>query len=156
MSFQNVSWVVAKFTFGHRYLLLEFPSLAESGQPQHVVEIGCGCGSSLLPVLKANAAARVTATDISPTAVKLFCEAAERAGIAPERYTVFPCNAADPDAGQLLSGAVTCTLVIVLWTDICSTQWKVCIICKHIGARPLYGLMSSTMGKCVLHASLAV
>lgn len=91
-----------------RYLLLEFPSLADTAQPQHVLEIGCGCGSSLLPVLKANAAARVTATDLSPTAVRLFCDAAERAGIAADRYTAFPCDAADPETGHhLLAGVVT-------------------------------------------------
>ncbi len=91
-----------------RYLLLEFPSLANSAQPQHVLEIGCGCGSSLLPVLKANAAARVTATDLSPTAVRLFCDAAERAEIAADRYTAFPCDAADSEIGNLLlAGAVT-------------------------------------------------
>ncbi len=91
-----------------RYLLLEFPALADAARPQHVAEIGCGCGSSLLPVLKANPAARVTATDISPTAVRLFTDAAARAGIAPERYSAFPCNAADPDAGpRQLSGAAT-------------------------------------------------
>ncbi|CAL8467539.1 g7077 [Coccomyxa elongata] len=92
----------ARFYKERRYLLLEFPSLADAAQPQHVLEIGCGCGSSLLPVLKANAAARVTATDLSPTAVRLFCDAAERAGIAADRYTAFPCDAADPEIGKRL------------------------------------------------------
>ena len=73
-----------------------------------MLEIGCGCGSSLLPVLKANPAVRVTATDLSPTAVRLFREAAAKAGIAPDRYTAFPCDAASASAGsaQLAGGGV--------------------------------------------------
>ncbi len=35
-----------------RYLLLEFPVLTVQDAPQHVVELGCGCGSALLPILK--------------------------------------------------------------------------------------------------------
>ncbi len=77
-----------------------------------MLEIGCGCGSSLLPVLKANPAARVTATDISPTAVRLFRDAAARASIAADRYEAFACDAADPTASNaLLAGEapLTCT-----------------------------------------------
>ena len=55
---------------GCRYLLLEFPALMQTDPPPRVVELGCGVGSSLLPVLKANPAARVIATDISPAAVR--------------------------------------------------------------------------------------
>jgi hypothetical protein len=39
----------AKFFKERRYLLLEFPCLAPPCQLQHVVEIGAGCGSSILP-----------------------------------------------------------------------------------------------------------
>lgn len=39
----------AKFFKERRYLLLEFPCLAPPAQLQHVVEIGAGCGSSILP-----------------------------------------------------------------------------------------------------------
>lgn len=52
-----------------RYLLLEFPALKRTDPPPRVVELGCGVGSSLLPVLKANPGARVIATDVSPAAV---------------------------------------------------------------------------------------
>ena len=40
--------------------------------PPRVVELGCGVGSSLLPVLKANPKARVIATDVSPAAVRVL------------------------------------------------------------------------------------
>ena len=93
-----------------RYLLLAFPQLLRQDRQQHVLEIGCGCGSSLLPVLKANPAARVTATDISPTAVRLFRDAAARAGIAEDRYEAFACDAADPTTSdELLSGKTPLT-----------------------------------------------
>ncbi len=47
----------ARFFKERRYLLREFPVLAQQAPPKLVLEIGCGCGSSLLPVLKANPAA---------------------------------------------------------------------------------------------------
>ena len=82
-----------------RYLMMEFPCLMEANQ--HIFEIGCGCGSSLLPILKANITSRVTATDLSPTAVRLFCKAAEVAGIDRARYEAFALDAVAPDANHL-------------------------------------------------------
>jgi SAM-dependent methyltransferase len=121
-----------------RYLLLEFPILARQSPPLHILEIGCGCGSSLLPVLKGNPSARVTATDLSPTAVQLLREAAGRAGVAQERYTAFACNAADPGVGERrLSGwceemalAKTCTVMATFgWLSITKTCMCMCSIC---------------------------
>lgn len=54
----------AKFFKERRYLLLEFPQLLRSDVPLHVAEIGCGCGSSLLPVLKANPSSRATGASL--------------------------------------------------------------------------------------------
>ena len=138
-----------------RYLLLEFPVLTVQNPPQRVAELGCGCGSALLPILKvhpgrrsyccvvlrlrtplgacckcrilnsrqsqacevlftqgasdmqANRQSTVIATDISPTAVRLFNAAAARAGIASDRIQAFACNSADPAVGEsMLSGAM--------------------------------------------------
>jgi len=66
-----------------RYLLLEFPALARAAPPLLVAELGCGCGSSLLPVLKANPAARALATDLSPAAVRRHSGRRQAAGCAP-------------------------------------------------------------------------
>lgn len=71
-----------------RYLLLEFPILTDPNI-QHVAEIGCGAGSSLLPILKANPCCRATGTDLSPTAIRMLKQAAETAGIAQDRITAF-------------------------------------------------------------------
>ena len=54
-----------------------------------------------------NQQSTVIATDISPTAVRLFDAAAARAGISPNRIQAFACNSADPAVGDaMLSGAV--------------------------------------------------
>lgn len=60
----------------------------------HIVELGCGSGASLLPILRANAHCHVTGTDISPTSLQHFLAAAQREGIAPERIHTFPADAA--------------------------------------------------------------
>jgi len=81
-----------------RYLLLEFPCLTISQPPQHFMEIGCGCGSSLLPVLKANPTCTVTGTDLSPTAVDMFKRAAAKAGITTHRFTGYAVDSTQADA----------------------------------------------------------
>ena len=63
---------------------------------QHFMEIGCGCGSSLLPLLKANLTCAATATDLSPTAVEMFKQAAARAGIASHRVTAYAADSTQP------------------------------------------------------------
>ena len=88
------------FRCGCRYLLLEFPALALQNPPQHLLELGCGCGSSLLPILKANPSCHVTASDVSATAVSLFQQAAAQAGIDPARIRT--CVADDLDAAAAL------------------------------------------------------
>lgn len=91
-----------------RYLLLEFPCLTVSQPPQHFLEIGCGCGSSLLPVLKANPTCSVTGTDLSPTAVAMFKQAAAKAGIAAHRFSGHAADSTQADAGAApLQGAAT-------------------------------------------------
>ena len=92
------------FRCGCRYLLLEFPALAVQDPPQHFLELGCGCGSSLLPILKANPSCRVTASDVSATAVSLFQQAAAQAGIDPARIRA--CVADDSDAAAALPAGV--------------------------------------------------
>lgn len=78
-----------------RYLLLEFPILTRES-PIHVAEIGCGCGSALIPVLKGNPTATVTACDISEVALQLFRENLHNAGVDSSRVRLIPVNAASP------------------------------------------------------------
>ncbi|EFJ46815.1 hypothetical protein VOLCADRAFT_105335 [Volvox carteri f. nagariensis] len=120
----------ARFFKERRYLLLEFPELLDC---EHVAEIGCGCGSSILPVLKANRAARTTCTAFmfrdtasslqyftaawrysavsSPLLVLRDAAAAE--GIAPSRICVFPADATDPGAAPAFEGIDADALLIM-------------------------------------------
>lgn len=83
----------------------------ESNFSLHVAEIGCGCGSALLPILKANPHVRVTACDISQTAVDLFLSAAARAGIdARQRITAFAYDAASEARSTLTSNQSSSTM----------------------------------------------
>lgn len=84
--------------------------------PLHVAEIGCGCGSSLFPVLNANSGAVVTATDVSPTCIDQFKQAATTYGIQPQRIkSTFVVDASDPCAAPLF-GPVAADLVLVMFT----------------------------------------
>lgn len=74
--------------------------------PQHFLEIGCGCGSSLLPVLKANPTCTVTGTDLSPTAVHMFESAARKAGIAQRRVSAFAADSTQPEALSVSSAGI--------------------------------------------------
>ena len=42
----------AQFFKERRYVPLAFPELMREDPPMHIVELGCGCGSSIVPVLK--------------------------------------------------------------------------------------------------------
>ena len=63
-----------------RYLTKEFPELSrafqteENNKPLRVLEIGCGTGSSVLPVLRANKEAVVYACDCSAAALRKAIE----------------------------------------------------------------------------------
>eukprot|EP00890_Picochlorum_soloecismus_P005454 jgi/Picsp_1/590/NSC_00587-R1_s-adenosyl-l-methionine-dependent methyltransferase len=71
-----------------RYLSLEFPCLLDDGDGTsglRVGEIGCGCGSALIPVLRANKRATAVACDVSETATGVFREMCQKAGIENDR-----------------------------------------------------------------------
>ena len=66
--------------------------------PRHVAEIGCGCGSSLLPVLTTNPESTATITDVSDTCILQLRAAAEAMGVDTGRRIVrsFACDSSDP------------------------------------------------------------
>ncbi|KAL6753310.1 S-adenosyl-L-methionine-dependent methyltransferase [Haematococcus lacustris] len=106
----------AKFFKERRYLLLEFPFLA-SQQPLHVIELGCGYGASLLPVLKTNPQARATATDVAPTCLQQLREVLEREGVLDHaaRVVTFVANSACPDSRPLFRG-VDADVALIMFT----------------------------------------
>jgi methyltransferase-like protein 6 len=106
----------ARFYKERRYIPLAWPALTDGRVTRSVVELGCGAGSALLPVLRANPAARALGTDVAPGAVSMFLSAAGRAGIEPGRVDGLVLDAADPRAGGALSrlGADACLAVFTL------------------------------------------
>lgn len=94
----------ARFFKEKRYLLLEFPVLGAAHPPQHIAEIGCGCGAAVLPVLKANPTACVTACDVSPTALELLRGAAANAGINAGHLSTLVLDASVPPGGPSSDG----------------------------------------------------
>ena len=94
----------AKFFKERRYLLLEFPCLAPPAQLQHVVEIGAGCGSSILPVLRANLQARATLTDVSSTCLQQLLQAMQHLGLDASRVEAFTADGTSRELGQRLAG----------------------------------------------------
>lgn len=53
-----------------RYLVKEFPDLLASDRVLNILEIGCGTGSSVLPILRANKAAVVYGCDCSESVLR--------------------------------------------------------------------------------------
>jgi methyltransferase-like protein 6 len=71
-----------------RYLTLEFPCLLDKGDDEsglRVGEIGCGCGSALIPVLRENKRVNAVGCDVSETATQVFREMCQKAGIENDR-----------------------------------------------------------------------
>ena len=82
-----------------RYLLAEFPALLDVGC---VLEVGCGSGSSALPVLAANPSATVLACDWSANAVRCAERAvASRAPDDADRFEAFVCDPSTSARGAL-------------------------------------------------------
>ena len=63
-----------------RYIVAEIPQLAARGTELTVLELGCGNGSTCLPVLRANPEARVVACDFAASAVEAARQAVALAG----------------------------------------------------------------------------
>ncbi|KAJ7547936.1 hypothetical protein O6H91_08G110400 [Diphasiastrum complanatum] len=78
-----------------RYLLKEFPELNNQVKSLKVLEVGCGNGSTIIPILKANKAAIVYACDLSDDALKAALERIDDAGICTSgnaQLRVFRCD----------------------------------------------------------------
>ena len=94
-----------------RYLPLAFPEAVSAAR---IVELGAGAGASLLPLLRAGNATAL-ATDVSPVAVRLCREVADRAGVGG-RVEAAVLDATDPGAPAALAGkrADVCLVIFTL------------------------------------------
>lgn len=100
-----------RFFKDRHYFHKEFPQLLEGNL--NILEVGCGVGNSVFPLLDLNPEATVYACDFSPTAVNLVK--------AHPQYSQGRCHAfvaditKDPLVQQVPAGGVHyCTMVFVL------------------------------------------
>ncbi|KAL6781833.1 hypothetical protein ACKKBF_B09610 [Auxenochlorella protothecoides x Auxenochlorella symbiontica] len=89
----------ARFFKPRRYLLHTFPALRAEGL--RLLELGCGAGASLIPILLANPSARVLGCDISASALALARSGAQAAGVDASRLATLAVDleGAGPLAG---------------------------------------------------------
>ncbi|XP_075084471.1 uncharacterized protein LOC107760721 [Nicotiana tabacum] len=93
-NFHNLQNSTGKFFKERRYLLKEFPELACCGECSTVLEVGCGNGSTALPILRGNKSISLYACDCSKEALERAKENIEAANIilAKERFYPFQCD----------------------------------------------------------------
>ena len=122
-----------------RYLHNEFPQLLETrcgGGETTVLEIGCGAGNSLLPMLQANPAARGLACDLAPSAVELVRQRLLREGLT-HRASAFVWDVAcPPPAGALPVGGVDLILAVFTLSALSPEALPAALAQLHACLRP--------------------
>ncbi|KAG2317015.1 hypothetical protein Bca52824_020137 [Brassica carinata] len=82
-----------KFFKERRYLLKEFPELVSCGENSKLLEVGCGNGSTVLPILRGSKNITVYACDCSSEALARTKENINRAAIATSNnFHSFSCD----------------------------------------------------------------
>ncbi|KAK4757027.1 hypothetical protein SAY87_007154 [Trapa incisa] len=83
-----------KFFKERRYLLKEFPELVSCGKDSLILEVGCGNGSTALPILRNNENIDLYACDCSPEALEYAKEMIDAANVASamHRFHPFLCD----------------------------------------------------------------
>jgi methyltransferase-like protein 6 len=85
-------------------LLLEFASvLGPSEHIDRVLEIGAGCGSAILPVLRTHPGSSAVVCDVSSTCLQQLQEAAALLGLPASRLQSFVADGCDARLGQKLA-----------------------------------------------------
>lgn len=70
----------------------EFPELLSCAEFSKVLEVGCGNGSTIIPILRANEKINVYACDCSVEALERAKENLENAGLVMDRFHPFCCD----------------------------------------------------------------
>lgn len=131
----------ARFFKERRYLLLEFPCLAPPSVLQHVVEIGAGCGSSILPVLRAQPHAQATLSDISSTCLQQLLQAMQHLGLDTQRVEAFTADGTDPKLGVRLAGCAADAVLIMFTLSAVVPEGMLGMMCNAAAALRPGGLL---------------
>ncbi|XP_021888181.1 methyltransferase-like protein 6, partial [Carica papaya] len=81
-----------KFFKERRYLLKEFPELVACGEYSKLLEVGCGNGSSVLPILRGNKNMVIYACDCSTEALERTEESIRAANLISDCFRTFCCD----------------------------------------------------------------
>jgi len=86
----------ANFFKDRHYLIREFPELEppDGAQEHAVLELGCGAGNTVFPILESDARIKVHCCDFSPRAVDLV---KQHTNYTPDRVNAFQCDITKKD-----------------------------------------------------------
>ncbi|KAG7970295.1 hypothetical protein I3843_07G076100 [Carya illinoinensis] len=109
-----------KFFKERRYLLKEFPELVSCGEHYKVLEVGCGNGSTALPILRGNEHIIVYACDCSTETLERAEEIIAAANVASvrHRFHTFCCDFSTTGFPEWL-GCHTCQEIFLQKQQIC-------------------------------------
>jgi len=120
----------AKFFEQRRYLMREFPGLLGA---RRVLELGCGSGSTAIPVASENRGCEILAVDFAEASVTQLQGAARELGLSPPRVRATVCDAAAMPCPEPLRGlgADACLMVFLLsaveparWPDVLANAFE--------------------------------
>ncbi|KAG6647416.1 tRNA N(3)-methylcytidine methyltransferase METTL6 isoform X2 [Carya illinoinensis] len=114
-----------KFFKERRYLLKEFPELVSCGEHYKVLEVGCGNGSTALPILRGNEHIIVYACDCSTETLERAEEIIAAANVASvrHRFHTFCCDFSTTGFPEWL-GCHTCQEIFLQKQQICLSDVK--------------------------------
>ncbi|KAL9225505.1 hypothetical protein vseg_001420 [Gypsophila vaccaria] len=133
-----------KFFKERRYLLKEFPELLSCPDYSKVLEVGCGNGSTVLPILRAKEKINVYACDCSAEALERVTDNLENADVArlTERFHPFCCDFSATEFPNWLA-CKSCR-------NVCSEKSINCDLEVDVNKGALKSLPSMNEGACCL------
>uniref|UniRef100_A0A2P2JT48 tRNA N(3)-methylcytidine methyltransferase n=1 Tax=Rhizophora mucronata TaxID=61149 RepID=A0A2P2JT48_RHIMU len=134
-----------KFFKERRYLLKEFPELVSCTKFSKVLEVGCGNGSSVIPILRGNKTIIVYACDCSEKTLERAKEIVDAANISrfEHQFQPFCCD-------FTFTGFLKWLLCDSCQTDCHQKQQQKYSDVKESGAADGEGLRSSKEGSCCI------
>ena len=124
---------LGRFFKEKRYLPIEFPQLRTPNIT--IGEVGCGCGSALIPVLRDNPTATAVACDVSGTAIQVFRDAAvPGAGIDASRICLSVNDF--PNSSPFQDGSLDMAMIIFTLSAFHPDDMKRVVAAVRRGLKP--------------------